>query len=171
VTGRWGVVRLIPFLAFVGARGTSGEGADGGAPRVDAAADGAEGDGAFPAADGRNAATAPFEIDGEAGPGVVMTCDELEDVSPSGDNPFGIWSYRTLATASAPFVVYANYFASIDDLSVQPVSMNGVMEWTASAAGDQVDPAAFFNAGAMQLVEIDGAGSTTATTSWAARRS
>jgi hypothetical protein len=68
-------------------------------------------------------------------------CSSLRDVSPSGANPYGPWSYGWSASLGAAFSIHTEYLVS-------PPGYVGLDAWSSGTAGIQLNPGAYVNPGA-----------------------
>jgi hypothetical protein len=90
-----------------------------------------------------------------------QACESLQDVSPSGANPFGDWSYGWATTATSPFMVYSNYDPSLQFLTHEAIQTGlGISAWSSSPLGSDFDPAAFDNRLSNEILAMGGAGNT-----------
>jgi hypothetical protein len=76
--------------------------------------------------------------DGGTGDGGPGACDSVSDVSPSGANPHGAWSYGWSASLGAAFTRHTQFLVS-------PTGYSGIDVWTSGTAGVQLNPAAYVN--------------------------
>jgi hypothetical protein len=78
--------------------------------------------------------------------GTLRACDAVANVSPSGANPYGPWSYGESASLGAAFTGYTEFLAS-------PARYVGLYVWTSGNAAVETNPAAYFNPTANVIVD------------------
>lgn len=78
--------------------------------------------------------------------GTSGACDAVTNVSPSGANPSGPWSYGQSASVGAAFTAYTEFLSS-------PTGYVGLYVWTSGVAGVETNPAAYFNPTAKVIVD------------------
>jgi hypothetical protein len=145
-----------------GARDSAAEASsDTGVP-IDASHDGTTADGAF-VRDAASDVTSDVVSDAPDGASLAgqdsgldastNSCDQVTDVSPTGANPNGPWSYGWSSALSTAFTLHTEYFASLNLQTAQMVDAGlGPSAWTSGTLGGQLDPGAFFNGTGMVYV-------------------
>jgi hypothetical protein len=82
--------------------------------------------------------------DGGVGDGGTGACDSISDVSPSGANPDGPWSYGWSQTLGGTFTIHTEYLTAP---SSSQINFTGMVAWTSGITGIELNPATYFNPG------------------------
>lgn len=80
--------------------------------------------------------------DGGAGDGGMSACDLISNVSPTGANPDGPWSYGWSQTLGGTFTSHTQYLTAPRS---NQIDFTGMVAWSSGLNGIELNPAMYFN--------------------------
>ena len=78
-------------------------------------------------------------------------CDSVASVSPTGENPFGNWSYGWTPTLGGAFSRYTGYVTAP---ATNGNALQGLHAWSSGVNGGDLNPAAYTNPGPSSVVVL-----------------